>query len=162
MKYQILPVMAALVCLLTVLFSGTAYAQNSPLDIALDFCEDVENASNEAGDDLDEAVGDLLDCPVEFDDCQSGIFENSAASCISEFIECTSDSYKDAQQICSVFERKMGDAYEDALRNARWFGPDKEKAVQTLLADPLRQQCFAPAVGVALLCSERLTSGGSP
>ncbi len=83
MKYQILPVMAALVCLLTVLFSGTAYAQISALDIALDFCEDVERAGNEAGDDLDEAAGDLLDCPVEFDDCLSGVFENQPVSCIS-------------------------------------------------------------------------------
>ena len=162
MKYQILPVMAASVCLLTVLFSGTAYAQNSALDIALEFCEDVEKAGNEAGDDLAETAGDLQDCPVEFDDCQSGLFQNSTASCISDYIECSSDAYQDAQQICNVFEKKMVDAFEDALRDARWHGPNREHDVQTLLATTLRQQCFAPAVVVADLCSERLTSGGSP
>jgi hypothetical protein len=56
----------------------------------------------------------------------------------------------------------MVDAYEDALRRARWFGQPQERNVQSLLQSTLRQQCFAPAVGVAVLCSERLTSGGSP
>ena len=161
MKYQILPVMAASICLLTVLGSGTAYADTA-LDDALDFCDDVQEAASEAGDELGEAAGDLQDCAVEFDDCQSGLFQNSTASCISRFIGCTDRAHEDAGQACKFFAKRMVDAFDDALRDARWFGPEKEHAVQTLLATTLRQQCFAPAVVVADLCSERLTSGGSP
>ncbi len=161
MKYQTLSVMAASVCLLTVLVSGTAYAQQSPLDNAMEFCGEVQEAANEAINELDEAAADLQDCPVEFDDCQDGIFENSAASCISDFIQCTGNAYQDAVQACSVFETRMTDAFEDGLRRARWFSQQNEHDVQTLLADPLREQCFGPAVEVATLCSEGLDSGGS-
>ena len=162
MKYQILPVMAASVCLLTVLVSGTAYAQQSPLDIALDFCGDVEEAANETGNELGEAAADLADCSDEYNQCLGGIFENQPVSCISDFIQCTDNAHQDAAQACNVFEKRMVDAFEDALRRARWTSQPDEHDVQSLLATTLRQQCFAPAVVVADLCSERLTSGGSP
>ena len=158
MKTQKLILIVASACILAIFVSGPAYAQREPMEIAQEFCDEIQDAAEDTNQELDEATSDLADCPVEFEDCQEGIFAKQPAECIRDFNQCVDRAFEDAGQACNAYLRKFQDAYDDALRRARRSGPRVERRVQTLLANRLRQECFKEAVEISIRCSQRLSS----
>jgi hypothetical protein len=152
MKTQKPCLIAAIVCLLALFASGFAYAQPPLPDIIQDFCREVLLDSNDAQDELDEANRDARDCAGEFNDCQSGLFNNNAATCVEKYLDCGDDALRDANQSCSTFSRQFGDAYEDALRQARRQGAGVERRFQTWIENN-SDVCLLPAVNVAVRCT---------
>ena len=155
MKIQKLLVIAASVCLLAVFVSGPAYAR-SPLEIAQEFCDEVDDAAEEATEELAEAAGDLQECREDVQDCSGGFINREPVECIRDFNQCVDRAYEDAAQACRAFQRRLEDAYDDALRRARRQNQRTERRVQTLLANRLREECFAEAVAISRRCARRL------
>lgn len=143
---------APAVFLLAVSISGSAYADPPLLGIIAGFCEEVLHEADDALEELDEASRDLRDCGREFDDCQSGLFNNDPVSCIISFTDCTDDANRDTNQACNLFSKKLGDAYVDALREARRHGPGVESRFQLWIQNR-GEECLQPAVAVATACA---------
>jgi hypothetical protein len=132
---------------------GQGHAQGTELiEIIAEFCEDVSRASIEGVDDLGEATRDLLDCSVEFEDCQTGLFDRDPVSCIAKYARCNTEANEDQTQACDLFERRFEDAYDDALRDARREGPETETLFQIYIVEQ-GQECLEPAVFTATACS---------
>ena len=140
--------MAAFV--LAVFISGAAQAEPPLPQIIVDFCESVLLQSSEAGEELNEARNDLQDCPMEFTDCGSGLFNKDVVSCLVDYADCTENARRDADQACSVFSKRLSDAYEDALRQSRRNGV--EDRFQRWIQNR-GQECLTPAVIVADTCA---------
>jgi hypothetical protein len=144
----------AAICLFIALFPGSARGQDTLLQVKQEFCRDVSEESNEALDDLSEATLDLADCAVEFDDCASGLFNSNAASCTIEFLECTSEANEDQAGACGFFARRLGNTFEEALRDARQIDPENgEQRFLDFLDRTWGQQCMDPAIFTASSCA---------
>jgi hypothetical protein len=142
------------VCLLIALLPGSAQAQNSMNQVKIEFCEDVSRESNEAFEDLSEATQDLADCAVEFDDCETGLFNSNPASCLVEFLQCTSEANQDQGRACEFFGNRLANTFEEALRDARQVDPENgEIRFLNFLNRNAGQQCLEPAEFSALLCA---------
>ena len=142
------------VCLFIALLPESAQAQDSMGQVKTEFCEDVSSASNEALDDLSEATADLADCAVEFEDCGSGVFNSNPASCLVEFLQCTSEANQDQGNACEWFARRLGSTFLEAMRDARQVDPEKgEQRFLNFLDRNNGQQCLEPARLTASLCA---------
>ena len=124
-------------------------------EIIVDFCETVAEEAGDTIEKLGNAVGDLAECPGEFADCRDGgLFGNDPlVECLAKGIECTARAGEDKVQACAEFTTALGDAYEDALRQAR--RENVEDRVQDFFNDPSpeRSACLSPAIEVGILCS---------
>ncbi|UCC14928.1 MAG: hypothetical protein JSW21_02975 [Gammaproteobacteria bacterium] len=134
--------------------AATAPAHAASLEeIIAEFCGEVAFAAVDAGEELAEAKEDLEDCPVEFDDCLSGFGVNDPVRCTSRYLDCSDDANRDAVRACETFNRRLEDAYEDALRRARREGgTGTEKNFQRWLLTQ-GEECLQPAVLVGDLCA---------
>ena len=157
MKTQNIFVGIAVVCFFATLIAGCgqreAQAQETELaQIIAEFCTDVLEISVETVDDLAEATRDLQDCAVEFDDCQTGLFGRDPVACITKFADCSNEANQDQGQACNFFERRIEDAYDDALREARRESQGTETLFQIYI-DEQGQECLEPAVLAATACA---------
>lgn len=158
MKLQQLLTIAAGGCLLAVFVPTSAQAQAPLPGIIEDLCDEIALEADEANDELNEAERDLRDCPLEFDDCLNGLFNDDPVSCTVDYLDCAGDANRDVAQACERFGRRLNDAYEDALRAARREGPGVERRLQRFIDgdSQARQECGRPAIQVAVRCARGL------
>ena len=116
----------------------------------------VDDAAEEASEELAEAAGDLQECREDVQDCSGGFINREPVECIRDFNQCVDRAYQDAAQACNIFTKRIEDALDDALRKARRSNQRVERRVQSLLANRLREECFAEAVAISRRCARRL------
>ncbi len=138
--------------------SGPAQAQirQNAAEVIADFCETVVDDSADALEKLGNAAGDLAECTEDFGDCRDGgrIGDGDPlVECLADGIECTARAAEDKAQACGEFQTDFADAYERALREARF--EDVEARVQVFFnsQSPLRRACLRPAIRVGRVCS---------
>jgi hypothetical protein len=151
MKAQKMLVIVASVCLLAVFVSGPAYALSPLTEIILSFCEEVAKDAGEAVHELEEAAGDLADCPDEYDNCQGGAVNHDTAYCIDKLFTCIEFAVTDGQQACIAFQKHFADSYTDAMRQARRNGVE-DRFMNWI--ENYGEDCLAPAVEVSSLCAK--------
>jgi hypothetical protein len=176
MKTQKLIVIAAIVCLMVgasgpaqakrgedrVGASGPAQAKGGEdredvLEIIADFCETVRNDAEETRVKLVDADDDLEKCDDDFDECRDGGLIGDGdplVECLSEGLGCAGRAATDNVEACIEYKEEFADAYERALRAARF--QDVEDEVQDFFSSRgrLRRICLAPAIQVARACSD--------
>ena len=136
--------------------SGPAQANpGDAREIILDFCDTVAEEAADTIEKLGNAAGDLAECPEDFIDCRDGgLFGNDPlVECLADGIECSARAAEDKAQACGEFRTDFGEAYEDALRQAR--RENVENRVQDFFNDPSpeRSACLRPAIKVGEVCS---------
>ena len=150
MKIQKLLVIAAIVCLLAVFVSGSAYA--GPLrPIKNEFCQAVAILAADATDELIEATADVADCLVEFDDCRSGRFGRDLENCINEYNRCNRFANRDQQQACDKFREEFADIYDDTLRQSGFLNLEF-RFMRWANSNVKARECLQPAIDMYLLC----------
>ena len=153
MKFIKLFTSAASVCLLAVFFAGSAQADPVLDDIIDEFCADVFRISTDTWGDVTEAAQDLQNCGSEYRDCQLGQLSNGPVSCLVEIVDCAGDAQRDTSQACISFADQLGNAYEDALRQARSNGPGVERRFQAFLLTDEGADCLQPADTTVSACA---------
>jgi vacuolar-type H+-ATPase subunit I/STV1 len=160
MKNQKLFIIAAIVCLLAVFSFGFAYAQDEESaelnEIIAEFCDDIQKAANEAGDELDEASRDQDDCRDEFRECRTGSGFGEAESlveCLNEGNTCVSRVKRDQAEACEEFTEDFEDAYEDAFRDADQADVDDGLEEFFSTPTPERNGCLATSIQVIRVCA---------
>jgi hypothetical protein len=155
MKTQKLLVIAAIVCLLAVFVSGSAYAQPPLPRIIVAFCQEVDGLALEAGDELGEATRDLAECIDEFQDCRGGrgIGNDPLVECLNDGNRCTSRANNEQQRACDEFRVEFKDAYNDALRQARFNGVGDKFEDFFDTRSGRRQDCLRPAIQASRACA---------
>ncbi len=158
MKTQKLIVIAAIVCLL-VGASGPAQAgpRQDAAEIIADFCETVRNDAEETGTKLADADESLGKCVDDFGDCRDGGLIGDGdplVECLSDGLGCAARASGENVQACLEYQEEFADAYERALRAARF--KDVEDRVQGFFNSRTRARriCLRPAIQVARACSE--------
>ncbi len=161
MKTQKLIVIAAIVCLM-VGASGPAQAQSREdredvLEIIADFCETVRDDAEETRFKLEDADADLNKCVEDFGDCRDGGLIGDGdplVECLSEGLGCAGRAATDNVEACIEYKEEFADAYERALRAARF--QDVEDEVQDFFNSRTRARriCLAPAIRVARACAD--------
>jgi hypothetical protein len=153
MKAQKPCLIAAIVCLLVVFFSGFAYAESLG-EIIDEFCIEVLEDSVDALEEEREASADLVECVDEFANCvDGGLFGgDSVPECINEGFQCTSFAQRDQLQACDHYASDFELAYDRAVRQA--IRSDVENGFQLWLNSPASQECLRPAVTVSAVCAE--------
>ncbi len=159
MKTQKLIVIAAIVCLL-VGASGPAQAQSPSEDareIIADFCETIRDDAEETQRKLRDADEDLEKCADDFGDCRDGGLIGDGdplVECLGDGLGCAGRAATDGAEACLEYQEEFEDAYERALRAARF--EDVEDEVQDFFNSRRRARrlCLAPAIKIARECSE--------
>ena len=131
MKTQKLLVIAAIVCLL-VGTSGPAQAEpGDAAAIIADFCETIADDAVETVQKLGDAEEDLGKCAEDFSDCRDGGLIGDGdplVECLSDGLSCSGRANGDKVEACFAYKDEFADAYERALRSARF--KDVEDRVQ--------------------------------
>ena len=121
MKFQKLLVIVASVCLLAVFGSESVHAQVvGAYGIFQGFCEDLRDASSDAGEELSEAANKLEDCYDDFLDCRLGIFGFNPGNqtCLGDFYQCQGESYQEVIKACGLFQVKIKEIFQEARQTA--------------------------------------------
>jgi hypothetical protein len=146
MKTQNLLLILASACVMVLLSSGSAYAQENQI-IAEYLVEYDENSTDTLGE-LRDVARDLSQCFDRFEDCSDRFgSDQSLAECLSDFIPCASREGRDKLRTCSRFLREFRGDYSRALRDARRAGVAREfETSEAVLAT------VVAAEGIASLC----------
>jgi sugar-specific transcriptional regulator TrmB len=146
MKTQKLIVIAAIVCLLAVFISGSAYAQAA--EIIAEYLEEFQENSNETLRELENISRDLRQCFDEFEDCTDSFGrDKTLVECLSDFIPCTREESTDKQRTCTQFLREFRGDFRRSSRDARRAGVEE----QFKESEAVRGTVVG-ALGIASLC----------
>jgi hypothetical protein len=138
--------------------SGPAQAKRGDArEIIADFCETVRDDAEETRFKLEDADADLNKCVEDFGDCRDGGLIGDGdplVECLSEGLGCAGRAATDSVEACLEYQEEFADAYERALRAARF--EDVEDEVQDFFNSRgrARRICLAPAIQVARACSD--------
>lgn len=141
--------LVALLSLLPVFLPGAAQAQVA--GIIDEFCQETQDAADDAVFELSEASNDLEECVVEFDDCLSGLFGRDPVECSRDYLRCIKVGQRDQRQACTDFVDEFKAAYRQALRRA-----DREDVDDEFLLwfySSASEECLAPVRSTAALCA---------